>query len=153
MEETAARVRSETSPTDDVVTCYYWEVGGETRRAKASGSTSTWRSTPVCLLHHSATPNDDGYFRAADCRLVIDVADISHKLDAYNAAMYALGGVAECWIVDLHQRAVVVHQHSNAGDYAEVSTAALCTELAIPEGCGSIVPAHAVESADSSALT
>jgi hypothetical protein len=44
MEETGARVRSGASPTDDVVTCYYSEVGGETGRAKASGSTSTWRS-------------------------------------------------------------------------------------------------------------
>jgi hypothetical protein len=47
MEETGARVRSGASLTDDVVTCYCSEVCGETGRAKASGSTSTWRSTPV----------------------------------------------------------------------------------------------------------
>jgi hypothetical protein len=47
MEETGARVRSGASPTDDVVPCYYQEVGGETGRANASGSTSAWRSTPV----------------------------------------------------------------------------------------------------------
>lgn len=52
--------------------------------------------------------------------LVIEVADTSGARDREKAADYAAAGVGEYWIVDLEQRAVVVHRGPSGGAYAEV---------------------------------
>lgn len=47
----------------------------------------------------------------ADATLVVEVADTTLAFDlGAKAAVYAAGGVQECWVVSLPDRAVVVHR-------------------------------------------
>ena len=59
--------------------------------------------------------------RAADVLLLIEVADtsLSHDRDV-KAPLYAEGGIAEYWIVDLAGPAVEVHRQPRNGRYAQV---------------------------------
>ncbi|HEV7808619.1 MAG TPA: Uma2 family endonuclease [Solirubrobacteraceae bacterium] len=54
--------------------------------------------------------------------LVVEVAQTSQARDAAKARDYAGADVGEYWIVDLLNRAVIVHRHPLAGAYQELTT-------------------------------
>src|SRR6266704_702353 len=67
---------------------------------------SSWmlRMRPRADYYATQTPT------AADCLLVIEVADTSAEFDRQiKAPRYALGGVRELWLVDLEREVVVVY--------------------------------------------
>jgi Uma2 family endonuclease len=52
--------------------------------------------------------------------IVIEVAQTSRSRDVGKAAVYAAGGVAEYWIVDVDRDEVLVHRSPSASAYASV---------------------------------
>ena len=52
--------------------------------------------------------------------IVIEVAGTSRARDVRKAAIYAAGGVAEYWIVDVDRDEVLVHRDPRDGGYASV---------------------------------
>ena len=67
-------------------------------------------------------PRDDFYASqtpsAADCLLVIEVADTSGDFDRQiKVPRYARGGVTELWLVDLDREVVVVYRDPSADAY------------------------------------
>src|SRR5712692_4448770 len=58
---------------------------------------------------------------AADCLLVIEVADTSAEFDRLiKVPRYARGGVAELWLVDLEREVVVVYRLPSGNAYQQV---------------------------------
>jgi Uma2 family endonuclease len=54
--------------------------------------------------------------------LVIEVAETSLATDRDKAAVYAAGGIPECWIVDTTNEVVEVHREIAAGVYTRVTS-------------------------------
>lgn len=73
----------------------------------------------------------------SDVALVVEVADTSLPRDlGKKARIYARAGIAECWVVDLNGRRLVVHRSPSATGYASVLTLADTEStnlLAVPE--------------------
>ena len=62
----------------------------------------------------SATPTP------SDVLLLVEVADMTLRTDVgRKARIYASGGVAESWVVDLNNRVLYVHRSPARGTYAE----------------------------------
>lgn len=60
--------------------------------------------------------------RPSACLLAVEVSDTSAPYDrSEKREIYARGGIAEYWVVDLNTRTVVVHLRPVAGDYQEVA--------------------------------
>jgi Uma2 family endonuclease len=65
-------------------------------------------------FYASATPTP------ADILLLVEVADTTLRTDlGRKARIYASGGVAEYWVVDLNNRVVYVHRSPARGTYTE----------------------------------
>jgi Uma2 family endonuclease len=65
-------------------------------------------------FYASATPTP------ADILLLVEVADTTLRTDlGRKARIYASGGVAEYWVVDLNNRVLYVHRSPTRGTYAE----------------------------------
>ena len=58
---------------------------------------------------------------AADCLLVVEVADASAESDRQiKVPRYARGGLAELWLVDLEREVVVVYRQPSGNAYQQV---------------------------------
>jgi len=73
--------------------------------------------------------NDDFYAsahpRSDDVLLLVEVADTSVSSDRrVKLPVYATGGIAECWLVDLNAEVVEVYRRSAGGTYKERRDAA-----------------------------
>jgi len=70
---------------------------------------------PRADFYASQTPT------AADCLLVVEVADTSAESDRQiKMPRYARGGVAELWLVDLEREVVVVYRLPSGNAYQQV---------------------------------
>ncbi len=75
----------------------------------------------VALLHLRPDYYASGTPTAADCLLVIEVADTSAEYDRQiKMPHYARGGIAELWLVDLERDVVVVYQNPTGDSYQHV---------------------------------
>lgn len=75
----------------------------------------------VALLRLRTDYYASGTPTAADCLLVIEVADTSAEYDRQiKMPRYARGGVAELWLVDLERDAIVVYRDPVGDSYQHV---------------------------------
>jgi Uma2 family endonuclease len=69
--------------------------------------------------------------------LVVDVSDTTLALDlGEKAAMYAVHGITDYWVVDLQGHRVVIHREPTADGYASVRSVArgeTISPLAFPD--------------------
>ncbi len=77
----------------------------------------------VAVLKPRADEYETGHPAGEDALLVIEVADTSLAYDqTVKAPLYAGGGIAEYWIVNLRDRTVEIHRQPVDGRYAQVRT-------------------------------
>lgn len=78
----------------------------------------------IALLKPRADEYEAEHPGGSDALLVIEVADTSLTYDrTVKAPLYAEGGVAEYWIINLADRAIEVHRQPTDGRYAQAWTA------------------------------
>jgi Uma2 family endonuclease len=59
---------------------------------------------------------------AEDLLLVVEVSDTTIRFDrTTKAALYALAGIQEYWVLDLNGRTVYIHRRPAAGSYGEIT--------------------------------
>ena len=70
----------------------------------------------------------------ADTALVVEVAETSRASDRRKAAIYARGGVAVYWLLDLVERTLTVHERPDRerGVYGSVRTLGAGAAVAVP---------------------
>ena len=70
----------------------------------------------------------------ADLVLVVEVAVTTREYDlGAKAAIYAMAGIADYWVLDLRERRIVVHRNPSGARYASV-TAYAADEMVSPLG-------------------
>ena len=76
----------------------------------------------------AGSPRDDGRDHPSHPALVVEIADTSVRLDrTVKARVYARGGIAEYWIVNLIARVLEIHRRPRrrAGGHARYDTVAI----------------------------
>jgi Uma2 family endonuclease len=82
---------------------------------------------------------------AADCMLVIEVADTSAEFDRQiKMPRYARAGVTELWLVDLERDVVVVYQDPAGDAYQRVQVFRRSETIAIGAAQGTPVPVTSI---------
>jgi len=57
----------------------------------------------------------------SDVRLVVEISDTTITFDRkVKAGLYARGGIAEYWVVDVTGRQIIVHRNPRDGAYSDV---------------------------------
>lgn len=75
----------------------------------------------VLVLNRPSHAIRTGNAKAADLRLIVEVADTSLQFDLRTKGpLYARAGIPEYWVVDINARQVIVHREPREGRYESV---------------------------------
>ena len=106
------------------LTRYFVGVAGDDLLVSVQSPVRVKGTEPMpdfALLHPRGSEYDDRKPQAEDCVLIVEVADSSARFDREEKSrLYAEGGIAEYWVLDLPRTAVVVHAKPAAGRYRTV---------------------------------
>jgi Uma2 family endonuclease len=117
--------------------------------ARAYGEAAWLRDQRPLVLGPCSRPEPDlavvrardyrhAHATGADAVLVVEIALSSIDLDRAKAGLYAAGGVAEYWLVDVAARTLTVHREPSPSGYRHVAVVDEHGEVELPEAGGTL---------------
>ena len=98
------------------------------------------RSAPepdLAVLRSRQVPYREAWATPADVLLLVEVSDVSLRRDRdLKLPLYARGGVAEVWIVDVQEERLLAHRDPRGGSYAsmrEIGRDSVVSPMAFPD--------------------